>query len=100
MDEITDGRGFEPLFFHIQAESYRQCPFQRAAAARPYQGLVQQDEVVLFPVQALDPVPPPSAEQEQRVGKWVQFKLLLDEARQAVYAYLCSRRQYRLYLRR
>ena len=26
-------------------------------------------------------------EQEQRVGKWIQFKLLLDEARQAVYAF-------------
>ena len=26
-------------------------------------------------------------EQEQCVGKWIQFKLLLDEARQAVYAF-------------
>ena len=50
------------------------------------QSLVQQDEAALFPVQALDTVSPPSAEQEQRVGKWIQFKLLLDEARQAVYA--------------
>ena len=51
------------------------------------QSLVQQDEAVLFPVQALDTVSPPSAEQEQRVGKRIQFKLLLDEARQAVYAF-------------
>ena len=27
MDEIADGRGFEPLFFHIQAEFQRQRPF-------------------------------------------------------------------------
>ena len=27
MDEIADGRGFEPLFFHIQADSWWQCPF-------------------------------------------------------------------------
>ena len=25
-DEITDGRGFEPLLFHIQAELWRQRP--------------------------------------------------------------------------
>ena len=27
IDEITDGRGFEPLFFHIQAEFQSQRPF-------------------------------------------------------------------------
>ena len=27
MDEITDGRGFEPLFFQIQGEFYEQRPF-------------------------------------------------------------------------
>ena len=27
IDEITDGRGFEPLLFHIQAELWRQRPF-------------------------------------------------------------------------
>ena len=54
---------------------------------RLFQSLVQQDEAVLFPVQALDPVSPPSAEQEQCVSKWIQFKLLLDEACQTVYAF-------------
>ena len=52
-----------------------------------FQSLVQQDETVLFPVQALDTVSPPPAEQEQCVGKRIQFKLLLDEACQAVYAF-------------
>ena len=51
------------------------------------QSLVQQDEAILFPVQALDTVSPPSAEQEQRVGKRIQFKLLLDEPRQTIYAF-------------
>ena len=51
------------------------------------QSLVQQDEAILFPVQALDAVSPPSAEQKQRVGKWIQFKLLLDEPRQTIYAF-------------
>ena len=55
------------------------------------QSLVQQDEAILFPVQALDAVSPPSAEQKQRVGKWIQFKLLLDEPRQAVYAFTQNR---------
>ena len=62
---------------------FRARPLVRAL----FQSLVQQDEAVLFPVQALDTVSPPSAEQEQCVGKWIQFKLLLDEARQAVYAF-------------
>ena len=26
-DEITDGRGFEPLLFHIQGDFCDQCPF-------------------------------------------------------------------------
>lgn len=50
------------------------------------QSLVQQDEAIFFPVQALDTVSPPSAKQEQCVGKWIQFKLLLDEPRQTIYA--------------
>ena len=62
---------------------FRARPLVRAL----FQSLVQQDEAVLFPVQALDTVPPPPAEQEQCVGKWIQFKLLLDEARQTVYAF-------------
>ena len=62
---------------------FRARPLVRAL----FQSLVQQDEAVLFPVQALDTVSPPPTEQEQRVGEWIQFKLLLDEARQAVYAF-------------
>ena len=62
---------------------FRARPLVRAL----FQSLVQQDEAVLFPVQALDTVSPPSAEQKKRVGKWIQFKLLLDEPRQAIYAF-------------
>ena len=68
-----------------------------------FQSLVQRDEAVLFPVQALDTVSPPPTEQEQCVGKRIQFKQLLDEARQAVYAFaqICvAAGIYRLYLRR
>ena len=61
---------------------FRARPLVRALL----QSLVQQDEAIFFPVQALDTVSPPSAKQEQCVGKWIQLKLLLDEARQAVYA--------------
>ena len=78
---------------------FRARPLVRAL----FQSLVQQDEAVLFPVQALDTVSPPPAEQEQCVGKWIQFKLLLDEARQAVYAFtqICAATgNVRFYLRR
>ena len=46
---------------------FRARPLVRAL----FQSLVQQDEAVLFLVQALDAVPPPSAEQEQGIGERV-----------------------------
>ena len=32
-DEIADGRGFEPLLFHIQAEFQRQRPFSEGCGS-------------------------------------------------------------------
>ena len=52
-----------------------------------FQTFVQQNEAVLFPVQALDAVSPPPTEQEQCVGEWIQLKLLLDHSGQTVYAF-------------
>ena len=43
-----------------------------AATLQPF---VQQYEAVALPVQRLDPIPPPSAEQEQRVAERIQVKL-------------------------
>ena len=62
---------------------FRARPLVRAL----FQSLVQQDEAIFFPVQALDTVSSLSAEQKQRVGKRIQFKLLLDEPRQTIYAF-------------
>ena len=47
----------------------RCCHLLRGELRALLQSLVKKDEAVLFPVQALDTVSPPSAEQEQRVGK-------------------------------
>ena len=33
MDEIADDRGFEPLFFHIQAEFQSQRPFSEGCGS-------------------------------------------------------------------
>ena len=52
-----------------------------------FQAFIQQNEAVLFPVQALDAVSPPPTEQEQCVGEWIQLKLLLDHSGQTVYAF-------------
>lgn len=49
-----------------------------------FQPLVQEDESVLLPIQTLDPIPSPSAEQEQRICEWVQVKLLLNQDRKAI----------------
>ena len=40
-----------------------------------------------LPVQPLDPIPPPSAEQEQRVREGVEVELLLNQGGQAVDAF-------------
>ena len=52
-----------------------------AATLQPF---VQQYEAVALPVQRLDPIPPPSAEQKQRVAEWILFKFQLHQRRQAV----------------
>lgn len=43
------------------------------------QPLIQQKESVAFPVQRLDSVTSSAAEQKQRVGEWIQLKLLLNQ---------------------
>jgi len=45
--------------------------------------LVQKDKSVLLPIQTLDPIPTPSAEQKQCIREWVQVKLLLNKDRKA-----------------
>ena len=49
-----------------------------------FQTFVQQDESVLLPVQALDPIPAASAEKEQSIGKRVKVELLLHHGRKSV----------------
>ena len=77
--------------FHQPAVLLRRQHLRLNFGSRPLvrsllQPLVEENEAIPFPVQPLDPVPPSAAEREQRVGKWVKFKLLLDDACQAVYA--------------
>ena len=48
------------------------------------QPLIQQEESVAFPVERLDPVTSSAAEQKQRVGEWIQLKLLLNQSCKAV----------------
>ena len=60
-----------------------------AFAPRPlvdaaFQALVQQNKTVLLPVQPLDPIPAPTAEQEQRVGERIQVELLLYHGGQPI----------------
>ena len=48
------------------------------------QALVQQQKSIALPVQCFDPVPASAAEQEQRIGEWIQLELLLDYAGQTI----------------
>ena len=58
--------------------------FSRPLETAGFQALVEQHETVALPVQRLDPVPAPTAEQKQCIGEGVQVKLLLDQCCQAV----------------
>ena len=55
-------------------------PLERAGL----QPLVQQDKSVTFPIQCLDSVPAPAAEEEQCIGEGIQVKLLLNKGGQTV----------------
>ena len=60
-----------------------------ALAAGPLEGalfqpLIQQHEPVPLPIQGLDPIPFPSAEQEQGVGEGIQLELGLHQSGEAV----------------
>lgn len=52
--------------------------------AAGFQPLVKQHKSVAFPVQRFDPIPPPTAEQEQGVGERIQIELLLNYGGQPV----------------
>ena len=75
--------------FHQPAVLLRREQLHFALISRPlvnaaFQAFVQQDKAVLLPIQALDPIPAPSAEQKQRVGKRVKVKFLLYHSRKPV----------------
>ena len=58
-------------------------------AARPlkltfFQPFVEQEKTVALPVERFDPVGSPAAKQKQRVGAWVELKLLFNDRRQTV----------------
>ena len=61
---------------------FRPGPLEAAG----FQPLVEQHKSVAFPVQRFDPIPPPTAEQEQGVGERIQMELLLNQRRQTVNA--------------
>ena len=56
----------------------------RPLEAPVLQPFVQQHKAVTFPVQRFDPVTPPPAEQEQRIGKRVKLELALYQRRQPI----------------
>ena len=49
-----------------------------------FKSLVEQEKAVALPVERLDSVGSPAAEQEQRVGTRVKPELLFDDSRQTV----------------
>lgn len=59
----------------------------RPLVCSAFQTLIQKNEAVLFPVQALNPVSPPPTKQKQCIGKRIQLELLLYHAGQTIYSF-------------
>ena len=70
------------VLLRCQAPGFTFLPWPLEAAG--LQPLVQQHETITLPVQGLDSIPSSAAEQEQRVGKWIQVELLLYQSSQSV----------------
>lgn len=69
----------------MAAEQAPPLPLRCAATeAGRFQTFIQQNKAVALPEQALDAVAPSAAEEKQLIGKWVELKLLLHNARQTV----------------
>lgn len=49
-----------------------------------FQAFVQENETVALPVECFHAVPAADAEEEQRIGEWIQLELLLGQGRQTV----------------
>lgn len=56
-----------------------------------FQPFVEKNEAIPLPIEALDAVSPPPAKQKQRIGEWVELKLLLHHAGKPVnpFAQIC-----------
>ena len=67
-----------------------QCPgfafLPRPLEITRLQALIQQDKSVSFPVQCLNSVSAPAAEEKQCIGERIQIELLLDQYSQSVYS--------------
>ena len=75
--------------FHQPAVLLRGNAERLILTARPlklalFKSLVEQEKAVALPVERLDSVGSPAAEQEQRVGTRIKFKLLFNDSRQTV----------------
>ena len=79
-----EGDGFLLLYKRLESGSFQWPRTKDEVRTLTPQ---QKYEAILFPVQALDAVSPPPAEQKQRVCEGVQFKLLLDHSGQTVYSF-------------
>ena len=78
--------------FHEPAILLRRNLLYLRCGSRPlvdalFQPLIQKNESVPLPVQALNTVAPATAEQKQRIRKRIQFKLLLYQSGQSVYSF-------------
>ena len=70
------------VLLRCQAPGFTFLPWPLEAAG--LQPLVQQHKTITLPVQGFNAILPSAAEQEQRVGEWIQVKLLLYQGSQSV----------------
>ena len=83
---LVDAQPFQKPAELLRAEALHLFLAPGPLVSAALQALVQQQETVRVPVQCLETVCTPTAEQKQSVGKGVQLEPVLNDADQSVNA--------------
>ena len=81
---LLDTQSFHQPAVLLRSNTERLILTTRPLELTLFKSLVEQEKAIAFPVECFDSVSPSAAKQEQRVGAWVDLKLLFNDRRQTV----------------
>ena len=81
---LLDTQSFHQPAVLLSSNAERLVLTPRPLELALFKPFVEQEKAVALPVERLDSVGSPAAEQEQRVGTWIKFELLFNDSRQTI----------------